>query len=238
MFGGWAAEQGVVIISGAATGCDQAAHAAALDAGGRTVAVLGCGADVDYPSSASRLLSTLRASGAVVSEVGWGTRPAPYLFPERNRIIAALAAVVLIVEAALPSGTLSTAEHADAAGRVVLAVPGSIFFENSRGCNRLIQDGVQPILDVADLAMSLRCAGLLDDASTGDLPQACTDISGLSAADTALASALLMDPMRPDDVARALGTDVVAVIRGVGMLESRHIVARYPDGRYGPCPGR
>jgi DNA processing protein len=237
MFAAWAAEAGVVIVSGAAAGCDQAAHAAALDVGGRTVAVLGCGPDVDYPSSAARILSDVRHSGAVVAEVGWGVRPTPYAFPRRNRIIASLSAVVLIVEAGLPSGTFSTADHALAAGREVVAVPGSIFFANSRGCNRLITQGAAAITDVSDLAEALRSVGLLK-ADGSDPGSPCRDLSGLDARSARLASALLANPMRADDVARDIGEDIVAVARMLAGLEADGIVARYPDGRYGACHSR
>jgi DNA processing protein len=112
VFAGWAAEQGVVVVSGAAAGCDTEAHRAALDVEGATVAVLGCGADVDYPPSAAAVLARIRERGVVVSELEWGATPMRYHFPERNRIIAALSAVVLVVEAGLPSGTFLTADSA------------------------------------------------------------------------------------------------------------------------------
>ncbi len=234
LFASWAAERGVTIVSGAAAGCDQAAHRAALDAGGDTVAVLGCAADVDYPRAASCLLSEIRRRGAVVSEVAWGIGPTAWAFPRRNRIIAGLAAVVLIVEAGLPSGTFSTADHALAAGRDVVAVPGSIFFANSRGCNRLIRQGASAITDISDLADALRAAGLVDDPVPSDASP-CADLSDLDPKTGRLAAALLADPMRPDDAARSLGEDIVAIARTLTLLEARHIVARYPDGRYGAC---
>ncbi|MBI5231169.1 MAG: DNA-protecting protein DprA, partial [Coriobacteriales bacterium] len=110
LFAGWAGRAGYTVISGAARGCDQAAQQAVLDVDGRTVAVLGCGADVDYPASSARLLRRLRdGDGAVISEAGWGSAPLRWAFPRRNRIIAGLAAAVLVVEAGLPSGTFSTA---------------------------------------------------------------------------------------------------------------------------------
>ena len=125
-FGTWAARAGVVIISGGATGCDSQAHRAALDTEGATVAVLGCGPDVDYPSRERDTIGRIRRSGCVVSEMRFGSAPVRWAFPRRNRIIAALSAVVLIVEASLPSGTFSTADHALDTGREVAAVPGSI----------------------------------------------------------------------------------------------------------------
>jgi DNA processing protein len=224
----------VVIVSGAAVGCDLAAHTAALEAHGATVAVLGCGADVDYPSSARRVLADIRRDGAVVSELEWGAQPLPYRFPERNRIIAALSAIVLVVEAGLPSGTFITADHALDAGRTVLAVPGSVFSPNSRGCNRLIQQGARPITDVSDLAAELRCAGLIGCAGEAPADRLLGPVAAGQGAVGRLRDALLADPMRPDDAARALALDVVAVARMLSRLETEGSVTRYPDGRYGP----
>lgn len=232
-FAGWAASRGVTIVSGAACGCDQAAQVAALGVGGRTVAVLGCGADVDYPRGASTLLAKIRRQGAVVSEQPWGTQPVRWAFPERNRIIAGLSAAVLIVEAGLPSGTFSTADHALDAGRDVLAVPGSIFAPECRGANRLIRQGARAVTDISELADELRSSGLLNGPGKGPSdarpPQA--------GADDPVARALLADPMRPDDLARALGMDIVEAVRRIARLEAVGVAHRYPDGRYGPGPG-
>jgi DNA processing protein len=222
----------VTVVSGAALGCDSAAHASALDHGGRTVAVLGCGADVDYPRSASHLLARIREHGAVVSEVPWGVQPQPFMFPARNRIIAALSAALLVVEAGLPSGTFSTADHAADAGRPVLAVPGSVFSSNSRGCNRLIRQGAAPVTDTNDLDDELVSAALVlrpqqATASQAALPDA------LDPTARRLAEALLADPMRPDAAALALRLPVTAVLRLVSRLEADGLVRRYADGRYG-----
>jgi DNA processing protein len=231
-FAARAAGLGVTVVSGAALGCDSAAHASALDHGGRTVAVLGCGADVDYPRSASHLLARIREHGAVVSEVPWGVQPQPFMFPARNRIIAALSAALLVVEAGLPSGTFSTADHAADAGRPVLAVPGSVFSSNSRGCNRLIRQGAAPVTDTNDLDDELVSAALVlrpqqATASQAALPDA------LDPTARRLAEALLADPMRPDAAALALHLPVTAVLRLVSRLEADGLVRRYADGRYG-----
>lgn len=231
-FAGWAAAHGVVIVSGAAHGCDRAAHEAAIEAGGGTVAVLGCGADRDYPSSASRLLRTLRERHAVVSELDWGAPPTRYTFPNRNRIIAALSAAVLVVEASPKSGTFSTVEHAIDTGRDVLAVPGSVFSESSRGCNTLIRQGATPISDVTDLAHALEGALLW----LGTLPES-SGPAGQSlepgSLEATVAAALFADPMRLDDAAHALGIGAVETSRVFSRLETSGVIARYPDGRYG-----
>lgn len=229
-----AAEWGVVIISGAAIGCDLAAHRAALDAGSPTVAVLGCGADVDYPRSAAPVLAELRRGrGAVVSELDWGTPPMRGHFPARNRIIAGLASAVLVVEAALPSGTFSTADHALDAGRDVLAVPGSVFYPGSAGCNRLIRQGAQPITCADDLRDSLADAGLLTPATATGGGAASL---GRESTDTLL-DALRADPMTLDRLAIVTHCELAGLLRDVALLESRGLIARYPDGRYGPCAG-
>lgn len=230
-FAGLAAEWGVTIISGAAIGCDLAAHRAALTAGGATVAVLGCGADVDYPKSAAGVLAEVRSGrGAVVSELDWGSPPLRHQFPARNRIIAGLSAAVLVVEAALPSGTFSTADHALDAGREVFAVPGSVFFSGSAGCNRLIRQGAQPICCDEDLRDSLVGVGLLSASSS--VPE-CDRLTG--SYEYGVGAAVAAHPMTPDELAAALGLDIITVMREIARLEQLGAAARYPDGRYGPC---
>ncbi len=226
MFAGWAAAHGVVVVSGGAVGCDRAAHEAALEAGGPTVAVLGCGPDVDYPRDADGLMRRIREGGAVVAELPWGVGPRAYHFPKRNRLIAGLAKAVLVVEAALPSGTFSTADHALAADREVWAVPGSVLYSGCRGSNTLLTQGAVPICDVSDLAAALERLGLCNETSA--------EAAALPRATDRLAAALLADPMRPDDAAFALRTDIVTVMRQVSALEQEGVVRRYPDGRYGP----
>lgn len=225
-FAGSAARAGVTVISGAATGCDQSAHRAAIAAGGRTVAVLGCGADVDYPATARTLLAQVRDRHLVVAEASWGSPPTRYAFPRRNRIIAALSAAVLVVEAGLPSGTFSTADAALDLGRAVLAVPGSINSPESRGSNRLIRQGAPPVTDVSELAAELASAGLLLRRSEGSE-------SAVTAPGEPIEVMLAADPMRADDVARALELDIVSAIRQLGLLEVQGRIVRYRDGRYG-----
>lgn len=232
-FAGQAASWGVTIVSGGAIGCDLAAHRAALEAGGRTVAVLGCGADVDYPRSGAATLRELRAGrGAVVSELAWGVPPLPGHFPARNRIIAGLSAAVLVVEAALPSGTFSTADHALDAGRDVFAVPGSILYAGSAGCNRLIRQGAQPITCEEDLRDSLEGVGLLEPGGARRLPLT------MGAGSDVLLEALRADPMTADRLSAVTGIDVVSVLRRLSSLEQTGDATRYPDGRYGPCTRR
>ncbi len=227
LLAGWAGAAGYVVVSGGAIGCDQAAHRAVLSAGGTTVAVLAGGADVAYPRSAHDLLGQISQSGAVVSEHPWGTLPQRWTFRTRNRIIAGLSVAVLVLEAALGSGTFSTAEYAADAGREVLAVPGSIFAPECTGANRLVRQGAVPITEADDLRCALE--SLLGPARVE--PEAV--LSPGSQDEDPLFSALRTNPMRPDDAARALGWDIVTVTRRLGMLEAKGLVTRYRDGRYG-----
>jgi DNA processing protein len=238
-FAGWAAERGVTVVSGAAIGCDLAAHRAALDAGAPTIAVLGCGADVDYPRRAADLLAALRAgSGAVVSELAWGVPPMRGHFPARNRIIAGLSAAVLVVEAALPSGTFSTADHALACGRAVLAVPGSVLFAGSAGCNRLLRQGAGLIACVEDLADELAAVGLVDGRLVAALSGAPPTLDTCMADDDPVLRAVLSGPVTPDAAAVALRIEPSELLRRLSRLEMRGWIARYPDGSYGPCARR
>jgi len=230
LFAGWAADAGYVIVSGGALGCDQAAHEAALACRGRTVAVMAGGADVAYPNRSQVLMQRIRERGAVVSEHPWGSEPQRWTFRTRNRIIAGLSSVLLVLEASLPSGTFTTAEYADAASRTVAVVPGSIFAPECLGSNRLLRHGATPITDASELADLL--AFEIGPPQRDPSPWAGPDPA---ASEDPCLSAVRTNPMRPDDLARALGTDIVSVARRLGALEARGLIARYRDGRYGPC---
>ena len=227
LFAGWAAGAGYVVISGAAVGCDTAAHRAALDAGGRTVAVLGCGADVPYPRSAGPLLARIAESGAVVSELEWGYPPAKWTFRARNRIIAGLAKTLLVVEAGLGSGTFITADYALDAGRDVMVVPGSIFAPECAGSNRLLSQGAIPVSDVSELR------AVLEDRMGPPVRDSVLEM--LARGNDPILAAVRTNPARPDDLARDLGLDIVEVARRIGALEGEGTVTKYRDGRYGAC---
>jgi DNA processing protein len=142
------AAAGFWIVSGAARGIDTAAHQGALSQG-YTAAVLGCGADVNYPPENAKLLASIVECGAVISEYPPGTAPYPGYFPARNRIINGMARGVIVVEAAEKSGALITADFALEEGRDVFAVPGSIFAEGAKGTHRLIKQGAK-LVDCAE----------------------------------------------------------------------------------------
>jgi DNA processing protein len=145
------AAAGIVVVSGMARGIDGEAHRGALEAGGRTVAVLGCGIDRDYPAAHAELARRICERGLVVSEYEPGVEPAPWRFPARNRIIAGLCRATVVVEARERSGALITADFALEEGRDVLAVPGEITSSLSAGTNALLKLGAAPVTCAADI---------------------------------------------------------------------------------------
>jgi DNA processing protein len=149
------AAAGFVITSGMALGIDAMAHEGALAAGGHTVAVLGCGADVIYPRRHAALAARIRAQGCVVSEYLPGTPPLAALFPQRNRIISGLSLGVLVVEATPDSGSLITARFAAEQGREVFAIPGSIHAPTAQGCHQLIREGATLVERSCELVEAL-----------------------------------------------------------------------------------
>jgi DNA processing protein len=149
------AHSGVTVVSGLARGVDSIAHQAALNAGGRTLAVLGNGVDLIYPPENRRLAAQIMEHGALISDYPLGTKPDGINFPPRNRIISGLSMAVIIVEAGVTSGALITATFAAEQGRDVFAVPGNINAPQSQGTNRLIRDGAQPLLDPQDVLEAL-----------------------------------------------------------------------------------
>ncbi len=220
-----AARHGVTVVSGGAMGCDRAAGLAAVAAGGRSVIVSGCGADVVYPASSRDVFeATLSSGGAVVSLERWGAGPRRWAFPKRNVIIAALSRVLVVTEAGLRSGTMSTAEAAVELGRAVYAIPGSIFSPASSGTNRLAAEGARIIPDERSLEIALSL-----DFDAAPLAGPAPERPG-----GPVAAALLASPARPDELAARLGEDVLTLLRTLTDLEARGIVERLPDGRYSP----
>ncbi|MGI8847924.1 MAG: DNA-processing protein DprA [Candidatus Dormibacteria bacterium] len=217
---------GVTVISGFARGIDAAAHGGALDAGGGTVAVLGCGLDIDYPREHGGLRERVRAGGLLVTEYPSQRTPEGFLFPRRNRLIAALARVVVVVEATERSGALSTARWAADLGREVLAVPGSIRAEQHHGCNLLIRDGVRPYLGVEDLVESIPELGLTVVPAT----RAQGGRTALSAPLRTLLDRLGADPIHPDTVAALLGLDAAETAARLSALELAGAVRSLPGG--------
>ena len=141
----------LIIVSGLARGIDTAAHMAALQNGGRTIAVIGTGLDVFYPKANKKLQSYIGKNHLVLSEYGPGEQPLKFHFPERNRIIAGLCRGVIVAEAKMRSGSLITCERAMEEGRDVFAIPGSILDGKSDGCHHLIQEGAKCIMSGSDV---------------------------------------------------------------------------------------
>ncbi len=237
------AAAGVPVVSGMALGIDGAAHLGALDVDGPTVAVLGCGIDVCYPAAHRHLRDRIAARGTVLTEYPPGTAPAPWRFPRRNRIIAALATAVVVVEASDRSGALSTARHAADLGREVLAVPGSLLSDRSSGANRLIRDGAIPLFETADLqavdaiAQALqrsraRARLALPHASFGSNRRAApaAPAAQLAPEQRAVLARIGADPVHPDRLAAALGLHPAELSRHLADLELAGLVRTLPGG--------
>ncbi len=162
-YGKWAAynigkrlaQYGIVTVSGMAYGCDAEAHRGAIEGGGKTIAVLGCGIDICYPAAHRKLRKSIIENGLLISEYISGTKPAPYTFPQRNRIISGISEAVCVAEAGISSGSLITASYAGDQGRSLFVVPGNISVVSSLGSNKLIQDGAFPIAVVDDIISAL-----------------------------------------------------------------------------------
>jgi DNA processing protein len=213
MLGRELAASGLVVVSGMARGIDGEAHRGAVDAGGQTVAVLGCGVDRDYPAAHAELARRICERGLIVSEYAPGVEPAPWRFPARNRLIAGLAAVTVVVEARERSGALITADLALEEGREVFAVPGEITSGLSAGTNRLLALGAAPLTEVEDV---LRSFGL----EPAEAPAA--DVSG-AAADVL---ARLRDaPAGADELSRAVEHDAGTLAAALSELEVAGLVA-------------
>jgi DNA processing protein len=212
--GGFLAGAGVTVVSGFAIGIDAAAHDGALDAGGLVVGVVATGLDVVYPRRHRELYARARAQGLVVSEHGYGVQPRRERFPVRNRIIAALSDIVVVVEATATGGARITAKYAAEYGRTVFALPGSRRNPAAAGCNALLGDGAEALLDPGDLLIALGRGGSLpgDWGSAGRVPPTDDD-------EAAVMLALAGDPGAIDDLERNTGMAPARLGAALGRLE-------------------
>jgi len=219
------AQSGVTIVSGLARGIDAVAHQTALEAGGRTIAVLGCGIDLVYPPEHRELARRIAAQGALVSEYPLGTQPEPGNFPPRNRIISGLSLGVVITEAGRDSGALITADYAAEQGRDVFAVPGSILSAGCAGTNRLIQDGAKPVLDAADILQELNLTMIAEQKEARQvLPT--TETEAL------ILAHLSAEPVHVDDLTRAVGLPVAQVTSTLALMELKGMVRQVGGMKY------
>jgi DNA processing protein len=224
------ARAGVIIVSGMARGVDSMAHRGALEGGGKTIAVLGCGVDVCYPSENKNLREEIIANGCVVSEYPPGTRPMPAYFPARNRIISGLSRGVVVSEAGNKSGTLITVDQAIEQGREVFAVPGNISSRLSEGTNRLISDGATPVSDFKDILLNL---GISPEEENDTKPVAEKISKKLLAQEEKLVyDSLCFEPTSIDTLIEATGSETGKLLLLLAQLEIKGLVKKLHGSRY------
>ncbi len=228
------AASGFTIVSGLARGIDAAAHRGALAAGGRTLAVLGCGVDRTYPPEHDTLREQIEAHGAVLSELPPGSPPHSYHFPRRNRIISGLCVGVVVAEAAVESGSLITARLAADQGREVFAVPGFAKAENSRGPNGLIKQGAKLVECAQDVIDEL--LPQLDEAFKRRVKvgtaETCISLSRLSGDEAKVYDALSYEPQHMDDVVVKTGLPPSEVAALLLSLELKQRIRQLPGHSY------
>lgn len=226
---------GLVITSGMAMGIDGAAHRAALEASGKTIAVLGTGPDLVYPAAHRDLARRIVDSGAMVSELPPGQGPLARNFPRRNRIISGLSLGVLVTEAALKSGSLITARSALEQGREVFAVPGSVRSPLTQGCHALIREGARLVQTAEEILDEL--APQLRSLIAADAPPsaAAVDASALDAEQRNVLEAMGFDPVAPDELIGRTGLSADRISSILLLMEIEGHVSSIPGGRY--CRG-
>lgn len=233
---------GWTVVSGLALGIDAGAHDGALAGGAGTVAVLGTGADVVYPSRHRTLAHRIAEDGAVLSELPLGTAPLPGLFPRRNRLIAGMSRGVLVIEAAIQSGSLITARQAGEFGRDVFAIPGSIHSPLAKGCHALIRQGAKLVETAEDVLSELPPVEHPLDPSTRPMsasPHTLVDVYRPmtdSPDQDPVLGAIGHEPVLPDTLATHLGMPVGELGARLVMLELAGRLQRLPDGRVARAP--
>ena len=225
-FAGVLADAGLTITSGMALGIDAAAHRGALASGGDTIAFVGTGADRIYPARNKELAQEIGAKGTIVSEFPLGTPVTAFNFPRRNRLISGLALGVLVVEAAMESGSLITARLAGEQGREVFAIPGSIHSPQSRGCHRLIKQGAKLVETAQDVLEELNWGRLAEPS----LPR--PEEADVASGHNDLLAHMGFDPCGLDDLAGRSGLTADTLSVMLLHLELDGHVASLPGGRY------
>jgi len=219
------ASNGVTVISGLARGVDAIAHSVTLKSGGRTAAVLGCGVDRIYPSENRSLAEQIMTRGALISDYPVGTAPESSNFPPRNRIISGLSLAVIVIEAGDTSGALITAEFAAEQGREVFAVPGNILAPQSRGTNKLIQNGALPLLTPQDLLQALNLTRVGEQ-------KAARKILPANEVEAQVWNALGIEPLHVDELRIQTGLPVEKVSAALVMMELKGMVRQVGGMQY------
>ena len=219
------AGHGLTIVSGLARGVDALAHQSALQAGGRTIAVLGSGVDVIYPPEHRTLADAIIENGAIISDYPLGTQPEGVNFPPRNRIISGLSLATVVVEAGERSGALITADFAVEQGRDVFAVPGNILSPSSKGTNRLIQKGAFALVSPQDVLDLLELSQVEDyQEARQALPADTTEAKILQSMD--------YEPVHVDEICNEVGLAVEKVTAALTMMELKGLVQHVGGMRY------
>ncbi|TES91185.1 MAG: DNA-protecting protein DprA [Anaerolineales bacterium] len=219
------ARNGVTVVSGLARGIDSTAHKAALNAGGRSIAVLGSGVDRIYPDENRKLAEKMIERGALISDYPLGTPPEGTNFPPRNRLISGLCIAVVIVEAGHKSGALITADFAVNQGREVFAVPGNIFAPQSKGTNRLVRDGAHPLLSPEDLLAALDLTMVTEH-------QSARTVLPADATEAALFEILGHEPMHVDEIGLLAKLPIAQVSSSLALMELKGMVRQVGGMQY------
>ena len=225
MVGSFLARNGVTVVSGLAMGVDTIAHRAALDAGGRTIAVLGSGVDNIYPAQNRKLAAEMMERGAVLSDYPLGTRPDRGNFPARNRIISGLSLATVVIEAGERSGALITARFAAEQGREVFSVPGKIFAPQSKGANELIRKGAHPLLAPEDLLEALNLS-LVTEQQTARV------VLPADATEAAIFNILGHEPMHIDEIGQQAHLPIDRVSAALALMELKGMVRQLGQMQY------
>jgi DNA processing protein len=211
------AVNGITVVSGLARGVDAISHQSALKAGGRTIAVMGCGVDRVYPPEHTQLAAKIVANGALISDYPVGTPPDASNFPPRNRIISGLSIATVVVEAGETSGALITAQFAVDQGREVFAVPGNILAPQSKGTNRLISQGAHPMISASDLLDVLKLTSVTEQ-------RVVRRVLPADETETKLMGVLTHEPLHMDEIRNQTGLPIERVSAALVMMELKGMV--------------
>jgi DNA processing protein len=240
-FGRELAARGVTVVSGLAAGIDTAAHRGAIEAGGRTIAVLGCGVDVVYPKQNAGLYDAIAENGVVMTQFAMGTEPRGTNFPVRNRIISGLSLGTLVVEAPVQSGALITARQAAEQGREVFAVPGQLDVRTSAGPHALIREGAKLVETVEDIILELQIPAQVRQAPAPPPPTETQSAAPQTAApsipepnETNVLRMLSPNGSHIDEIATACRMSVSEALSSLTLLELKGLVRQFSGKRFAP----